>query len=76
MEIIDSFPLAPVQQGMLYHHLARPGAGVDIEQIVCTLDEAIDPERMRAAWSGAAQRHPAMRTRLRWTGRERPVQEV
>ncbi|MFO0234146.1 MAG: MupA/Atu3671 family FMN-dependent luciferase-like monooxygenase [Burkholderiales bacterium] len=76
MEIIESFPLAPVQQGMLYHHLAHPGAGVDIEQIVCTLDEAVDPECMRAAWSGAAQRHPAMRTRLRWTGRERPVQEV
>jgi natural product biosynthesis luciferase-like monooxygenase protein len=76
MEIIESFPLAPVQQGMLYHHLARPDAGVDIEQIVCALDEAIDPERMRTAWTGAAQRHPAMRTRLRWSVSGRPVQEV
>jgi natural product biosynthesis luciferase-like monooxygenase protein len=74
--VLESFALSPVQQGMLYHHLARPGSGVDVEQIVCRLDEAVDPAAMRDAWAGAARRHPALRTRLRWDGLERPVQEV
>jgi hypothetical protein len=32
--IADACPLSPLQQGMLFHHLQEPHAGVDIEQLV------------------------------------------
>jgi len=32
--IANSFPLSPMQQGMLFHYLKEPRSGVDIEQLV------------------------------------------
>ena len=42
-EIAAAYPLSQLQHGMLYHALAAPGSGVDVEQMVCTLREEIDP---------------------------------
>src|SRR6056297_3203027 len=71
-----AYPLTPTQQGMLFHHLSDPHSGVDIEQIVCSLDEAVDVERLQQAWAQVLARHPALRTRFRWDDVEEPVQEV
>ena len=71
-----TYPLTPTQQGMLFHHLSAPGSGVDIEQIVCSLDEALDRAAFEQAWSRVVIRHPALRTSFRWEGVEDPVQEV
>ena len=75
---VDRYPLSPMQAGMLYHHLSSGGdtAGVDIEQIVCTLPELVDADAMRRAWESVARRHTAFRTSLRWEGEDEPVQEV
>lgn len=72
-----SCSLSPVQHGMLYHRL-RGGAhtGVDIEQMVGVLREDLDDEAMRHAWARVLERHPILRTRFRWEGLDRPVQEV
>ena len=72
--IESSYPLSPLQHGMLYHALAGPGTGVDIEQMVCTLREAIDPAALRAAWQQVGARHPILRTAFRWD--EEPIQQV
>lgn len=73
---LSRYPLTPTQQGMLFHHLSHPGSGVDIEQIVCTLEESLDVERFQQAWSEVIAHHPALRTRFRWEDVEEPVQEV
>jgi hypothetical protein len=73
---VPSYPLTPTQQGMLFHHLSDPYSGVDIEQIVCSLEEAVDVERLQRAWAQVLARHPALRTRFRWEDVEEPVQEV
>ena len=70
------YPLTPTQQGMLFHHLSEPRSGVDIEQILCTLEEQLDTEAFQAAWQEVIGRHPALRTRFRWEGMDDPVQEV
>jgi amino acid adenylation domain-containing protein len=73
--VIDSYPLSPLQQGMLFHWIRDPQSGVDLEQIGCTLD-AIDPARFQRAWQSLARRHAALRTRFRWRDVDMPLQEV
>lgn len=62
----DSYPLTPIQQGMLVHHLRAPGSGVDIEQMVVDLADAIDAGALREAWSRLQQRHDVLRTSFEW----------
>jgi amino acid adenylation domain-containing protein len=71
----DTYPLTPMQQGMLFHALSSPRSGVDIEQLVITLPEGVDAPRMRAAWERAVARHPVLRTSFRWDDAE-PLQVV
>ena len=55
-----SYPLTALQQGMLVHHLRNPGSGVDVEQLVCTLPEAVDVRliyRDRVLCAGGDHRH-------------------
>ena len=47
---------------MLYHALAEPHSGVDVEQVVCTMRGAVDAAALRAAWEKVFARHPALRT--------------
>ena len=37
-----AFPLSPTQEGILFHSLLAPNAGLYIEQIVLSLDGEID----------------------------------
>ena len=60
---------------MLYHWLQNPQSGTDIEQMVCTLREDLDPVRLQAAWERAAQRHDALRLYCDWSSAE-PVQHL
>jgi len=72
----DVYPLSPMQQGMLLHYLKDPGAGTDIEQIVCTLAEEIASAPLRQAWQCVVQRHPVLRTTFRYENGEEPAQAV
>ena len=71
-----SYPLSPVQEGMLFHRVQSAHSGVDIEQMVATLHEPIDTDAFALAWQRVVAHHPALRTRFRWDGLDRPVQEV
>jgi natural product biosynthesis luciferase-like monooxygenase protein len=75
-DVEDAFPLSPMQQGMLYHVLSDPEAGMDVEQMVWTLDEPINSAAFRASWAATIRQHPILRTRFRWSGVSDPVQEV
>ena len=74
--IVDSYPLSPIQEGMLFHSLYAHRSGVDVEQMVCTLSEPIDAAAMERAWQAVANRHTALRTSFQWEGRTSPVQQV
>jgi amino acid adenylation domain-containing protein/non-ribosomal peptide synthase protein (TIGR01720 family) len=69
-DISATYPLSPLQQGMLYHALSQPRSGVDMEQLVLTLPEPIDADRLRAAWAAVVLRHPILRTAFSWSGEE------
>jgi amino acid adenylation domain-containing protein/non-ribosomal peptide synthase protein (TIGR01720 family) len=61
---------------MLFHHLDAGACGVDIEQVTCVLDEALDRKALLDAWQNAVDRHAILRTGFRWQDVEQPRQEV
>ncbi len=73
---MDRYELSPMQLGMLFHALSAPGSGVDIEQIVFTLDERLDVPVFEQAMREVMARYPMLRTRLRWRDVGEPCQEV
>lgn len=62
---IDAYPLAPMQRGMLFHN-AQDSRGVDVQQVICELDEPIDPAHCARAWRSMVSRHPVLRTRIEY----------
>jgi amino acid adenylation domain-containing protein/non-ribosomal peptide synthase protein (TIGR01720 family) len=65
-----------MQHGMLFHAIGEPGSGVDIEQIVCQLDESFNTAAMLRAWDLIASRHTILRTAFVWEGIAEPLQQV
>lgn len=63
--VIESYPLTPMQQGILFNSLRAGGGLVEIEQIVARLDHELDVPRLRAVWAWASDRHSALRTCFR-----------
>jgi natural product biosynthesis luciferase-like monooxygenase protein len=56
--------LTPVQRSMVFHHLVEPRSGVNVEQVVATLDEDVDTARLEAAWRAVVARHPVLNSRV------------
>src|SRR5579859_2725257 len=71
-----SYPLSPMQQGMLFETIQRPQSGVNVEQIVIGLPEKVDPATLLRAWQRIADRHAVLRTRVVWDAEMEPMQEV
>ena len=74
--IEDTYPLTPTQHGMLFQHLYAQQSGVNIEQMLCTLQEDLNVPAFTYAWEQVVERHTALRTSFRWQGHEAPVQQV
>ena len=72
----NSYPLSPMQQGMLFDSLSGRTSGVGIEQIVVRCEEALDAERLRNAWTRLVAHHPVLRSSFCWKGVPAPVQAV
>jgi amino acid adenylation domain-containing protein len=75
-DIEDSYPLSPIQKGMLFHSHYAQQSGVDIEQMVCGLHEELNVPAFRQAWDSVVARHSALRTSFCWEGLDEPKQEV
>src|SRR5438105_6031923 len=57
-----TYPLTPLQEGMLFHSRLATGAGLYVQQLAVTLPEEIDADALRQAWQFVADRHAALRT--------------
>ena len=73
--IVETYPLSPMQRGMLFHSDYDHLAGFYIQQMVCTLREDLDVSALQKAWQQVIDRHPILRTAFRWDVDE-PFQEV
>ena len=75
-EIEDIYPLAPIQEGMLFHTLEAPGNGLYVNQLSVPV-KGLEPERLVQAWRAMIARHPVLRTGFIWqAGLARPLQAV
>jgi surfactin family lipopeptide synthetase C len=75
-QIQDILPLTPMQQGMLFHSLYAPEAGVYVEQFSSSLHGPLDIAALRQAWEQVLERHSILRTAFIWEGLDEPVQVV
>ncbi|MDN5938986.1 MAG: amino acid adenylation domain-containing protein, partial [Salinisphaera sp.] len=75
-EIEDIYPLAPIQEGMLFHTLEAPGNGLYVTQLSVAV-EGLEPQRLVDAWRAMVARHAVLRTGFLWqAGLARPLQIV
>ncbi|TDD60724.1 amino acid adenylation domain-containing protein, partial [Actinomadura darangshiensis] len=76
-QMTDVYPLAPMQQGMLFHVLQAPdGVGVYWAQGLYEFTGQVDAAKLRRAWQLVVDRHPALRTGFVWEGVPEPLQVV
>src|SRR4051794_28752153 len=75
-EIEDHYPLSPVQQGMLFHSLYMPTAGVYFQQVSCILDGDLDVAAFQQAWALMQARHAVLRSAVVWQDLDEPLQVV
>ncbi len=71
-----SFPLSPLQQGMLVQSIDKQSENCYVVQTVFDWQEAISPARLEAAWKELAARHELLRSSFRWKDTRVPRQIV
>ncbi|MNW26217.1 Linear gramicidin synthase subunit D [compost metagenome] len=71
-QLQDIFPLAPMQEGMLFHSLELPNSGLYCEQSVFTFQGPFYTDAFKSAWRQVMDRHSILRTRVEWKGLDRP----
>ncbi|MGH6649389.1 amino acid adenylation domain-containing protein, partial [Aquabacterium sp.] len=72
----DIYPLAPLQEGILFHHLLRPHGDPYILPYLIAFDTTARLERFIASLNQVIARHDLMRTAVLWEGLPEPVQVV
>jgi amino acid adenylation domain-containing protein/FkbH-like protein/non-ribosomal peptide synthase protein (TIGR01720 family) len=73
-ELVDVFPLSPIQELYYGAAVAKTNAGYD--QWHSRLDGPLDVERFQAAWEQVIQRHALLRTSFHSSHLTQPVQVV
>jgi NRPS condensation-like uncharacterized protein len=72
-----TYPLAPLQQGMLLDSVASDDPGTYLVQAVVALRrEPVAVAALRAALARVVARHAALRAAFRWEDLDAPVQDV
>ncbi|MGE5557191.1 MAG: condensation domain-containing protein [Bacillota bacterium] len=72
----DILPLAPVQEGMLFHYLQEPESELYFEQMSFRLTGDIQMPLVIKAWAFVIKSNEMLRAIFRWDELEKPIQVI
>jgi amino acid adenylation domain-containing protein/non-ribosomal peptide synthase protein (TIGR01720 family) len=75
-EVVDIYPLSPMQQGILFHSLYEPEADVYVGQVSLRLEGPLDADAFARAWQRVVAAHTILRTSFAWADLDEPLQLV
>ena len=74
--VVDAYPLTPLQRGMFFEALAEPESDVNTAYITFDIAGSVDLEKLNIAWNKTISRYATLRTVFLWEGLEQPLQAV
>ena len=74
--IQNIYPLAPIQEGLLFHTINGANRGAYFQQLHWEITGELDVAKLHQAWDRVVQRHDVLRTLFTWERRDRPLQIV
>ena len=75
-QLMDGYPLSPLQQGILFHTLYSPEASLYVNQICYRLQGSLDVNILKQTWQQLSERHSILRTVFVWQNLPQPLQVV
>ncbi len=75
-DIQDIYPLAPLQEGILFHHLLETLGDPYITRSIIVFDNRTRLDAFLGALQTVIDRHDILRSSMRWSGLSQPVQVV
>ncbi|NHB98846.1 condensation domain-containing protein, partial [Photorhabdus stackebrandtii] len=72
----DIYPLAPLQEGILFHHRLDPHRDPYVISSLLCVDSQTNLDAFTAALQAVIDRHDILRTAVHWAGLSQPVQVI